>query len=259
MIFLRKIIRSGKTLIKEEKETRSNFPDSWVSTTKMPLCDNKGNIIGTFGISKDITERKRFEEKIKNSLNEKEVLLRELYHRTENEEVKKTFKEIQDKIQSMSIVHQMLYQSKDLSQISIKNYVTALINYLVQSYREIKDNIKMNLEIDDFQVIIDIAIPLGLIINELMSNTFKYAFTDKKKGEICIYLKKSIDDMIEFKFFDNGVGVKENFQFREQDSLGIKTIFLIGEKQLNGNVKFETGNGLRCIITFSNTLYKRRV
>ncbi len=225
----------------------------------------------------DVTERKLAENQIKSSLAEKDLLLKELYHRTKNnmhviysmiglklmsiehKECRQAFKEIADKIHTMALVHQMLYKSQDLSKIDIKEYIITLVNYLTQSYREMHEKVKVNISVEQMSMSIDVAVPLGLIINELITNSFKYAFSDGRSGEINISFLIKDKKYVEFKFSDNGVGLSKDFDFRSQKTLGIKTIMLTAENQLQGKVEYETNNGVTFKLVFNKDIYKERV
>ena len=225
----------------------------------------------------EIVERRRVEEKLNSSLKEKEVLLRELYHRTKNNmEVIRSmlvlqsantrnklannvFKEIETKIQTMALVHQKLYQSQDLSKINLHDYFEELSNLLVESYNVSSNKISVILNIDNIFVLIDTAIPIGLVLNELMSNSLKHAFPEEMKGEISIRLFRTDQGDIELHFSDNGVGVPEGFSFSTQETLGLKTMFALVEHQLQGEIHFEVQNGIKSFIRFSDTLYTERV
>ncbi len=152
----------------------------------------------SFSFIKDLTERKKAEEELKSSLREKEVLLRELYHRTKNnmqviramlaiksaytadEEVKKNYLDMENRILSMSLVHQKLYQSHNLSSLDLKEYIEELVQLLMKSHKAPGDKIKIDMHLESTAVLIDIAIPCGLILNELLANSLEHAFPDKK-------------------------------------------------------------------------------
>lgn len=225
----------------------------------------------------EIAERKRAEEQIKASLEEKKVLLRELYHRTKNNmqvicamlhfqalnsqdgRAASTFKEIENKIQSMSLVHQKLYQSRQLSNINLKVYISDLAELLMESYQISPDKISLVLDADDVFILIDTAIPCGLILNELISNSLKHAFPGDRKGVIRIQLTRTAGDEIMLRVADDGIGVPRGFDPSTSDTLGLRTVFGIGKHQLQGKVTFEKGNGTTWQIRFRDELYSPRV
>ncbi len=229
-------------------------------------------------LKQEIGDRTRAEEKILKSLREKELLIRELYHRTKNtiqvirgmivlqavgysgnREIQELVKNTEDRIQAISLVHQMLYQSQDLSQISIKEYIQNLSVSIIESYSISSDKIIFNFNIDEQSFLLDTAIPLGLIINELITNSIKYAFTDHRKGTIKISLTKDESGNNIMQYSDNGVGTPVNFDFRNSSTLGLKLIHSIGEDQMLGTITMENNNGIRVSFIFPDNLYKARV
>ncbi len=239
--------------------------------------DIHGNTIKLYGVNQDITERKKAESLISASLREKEVLLKEIYHRTknnmwvissilglqaetlENKEARNILKETVNRIYAMALVHQKLYQSQNLSKIDLKSYIGELVKLLISSYEISNDKIILKMKLESVNVLIDSAIPLGLVINELITNSFKYAFPGDKKGKIEVSLSKSEQGEIRFDINDNGVGIPDENIFSKSKSLGLKMILEIVERQLNGKVKFESKHGVHCSITFYDTLYTERV
>lgn len=248
-----------------------------VHTKGEAVKDKNGKVLYLMGTVQDVTERKKNEEIIKIALQEKETLLRELYHRTknnmqvissilsmqssisENDVVTRIFTDMQNRIQSMSLVHQKLYQSMDLSNINLKEYIYELSELLVVSYNISPEKVSLELDTEDIFVLIDFAIPCGLVLNELISNSLKFAFPGEKKGKLVIVLRRTDDGEIEFQVSDNGIGVPDDFDFREQKTLGIQTSIAIIEHQLRGKIEFKNDNGLKCKINFNDTLYKKRV
>jgi PAS domain S-box-containing protein len=232
---------------------------------------------GTLGVIRDISQRKRNEEQITIALKEKEVLLRELYHRTKNnmqvilsmfalqstntknKKVLDLFKKMENHIQAMSLIHQKLYQSQNLSMINLNEYIRDLAELLLQGYSDSAKSISVKFDMQDIFVLIDTAIPCGQILNELFSNIAKYAFPDGTGGIVSIHLSRSEQGIIELIVTDNGVGVTHHFNFRSRKTLGLQTIFAIGEHQLLGTVILTNHKGLSCRITFKDTFYSPRV
>jgi PAS domain S-box-containing protein len=253
------------------KDESTFIMEVWVSTY---LLDGKQY---TLAILRDISERKRTDEQIRKSLAEKEILLRELYHRTKNnmnviiallelqaddfddERLQKAFLDAQHRIHSMALAHQKLYEASDLSRLNLKEYITDLLQDLITSFHISTARIAVVLKMEDLFILIDAAIPCGLILTELISNIFKYAFPDKRNGEIRIQLHRNESDEIDICVSDNGVGVPPGFDFRRDGHLGIQNIFLLGEGQLKGRVIFETEQGLTCHLRFCDVYYRPRV
>jgi len=279
----RRIEPFTKSVLKGEQVTFENpvvMPNGEVSyglVSFIPDKDSMGDIRGFFVIGLDISKRKQAEDQVRRDLKEKEILLRELYHRTKNnmqvissmlrlrsrslpdEKMQFTFREIENKIQTMALVHKKLYDSKDLSSLNLKPYFNDLIMLIQGSYLMNSERIKLKYTATDVPVLIDTAIPLGLVLNELMTNAVKHAFPDDKKGEINISLKRKSKEGIIIEVRDNGVGLPERFDIEKDSHLGLETVIDLVRNQLGGTVNFEDKNGLYCIIKLNKELYKPRV
>jgi len=217
------------------------------------------------------------ENQIKQSLNEKEILLRELYHRTKNnmqviisllnmkasqmndKTLELVFKGIQNKIHSMALVHEKLYQSENLSNLELDKYITDLCSYLKESYSADGQQCNFIFDMEKIVILIDFALPIGLILEELISNTFKHAYSGAQYGEIIITLKKQNNETILLQVKDNGIGFPNNFNYLESDTLGIQTIVTLAESQLNGTIEFDGSHGVICKIVFDDRGYSPRV
>jgi len=222
----------------------------------------------------DITERKKAERLLEESLKEKEILLREIHHRVKNnmqiissllnlqgscvvgEETIDVLKDSQGRVKSMAMVHENLYQSPTLSDINFKPYIENLIKDILNSYGIQEGTIKTKLEIDEIRLDIDTAIPCGLIINELVTNSVKYAFP-QGKGTITIKLKSSSDE-VELTIADNGIGIPKDFDYKNIDSLGLQLVNIL-VKQLNGKITLERSQGTRFKIKFNNEIKTKRI
>lgn len=239
-----------------------------VSLIISPLRDADQNIIGFSNILRDVTEHKRAEEQIKASLKEKEILLREIHHRVKNnmqiissllrlqsgyikeKKYSDMYKESQSRIISMSLIHEKLYQSRDLTKIDIRDYVKDLVNGLFQSYEVNTRQIALNLSVDNVSLGINSAIPCGLIINELVSNSLKYAFPEGKTGEIKISLRTIDENKIELIVSDNGIGIPKTLDFRKTESWGMRLITILAENQLQGEIDLDRSKGTEFKIRF---------
>lgn len=224
----------------------------------------------------EITERKQAEERIKASLKEKEVLLGEIYHRTKNnmqvicsllsiqsmhitdKRVLTIFEETENRIRAMSLVHQKLYQARDLSRIDLKDYIKDLGDHLLTSYQAKPGRILFHVEGDSIPILIDYAVPCGLIVNELISNSLKHAFPNDRDGEILISLHVS-DDEIEMDFRDNGIGLPKGFDLENCESLGLGLVRDLTKGQLRGETELKEAQGMEFQIRFKQSSYKARV
>ena len=252
--------------------------ERWIGHICQSVFSSDGRWLGRRASNRDITERKQAEDKLKASLAEKEVLLRELYHRTkntlqvirsmlllqaattpENNQVQKLVNDTENRIMAMALVHQKLYQSQDLSRISMQEYIHELADLIMQSSTVIAQNVSLKINVEPLSLLLDTAIPCGLILNELLSNALKYAFPDNRQGEISIRLFRNISENLELWLTDNGMGVPPGFDFRGQNTLGLQIVFEIAEQQMQGRVRFASERGVRCTIEFPDTLYTERV
>ncbi|MCX6561144.1 MAG: PAS domain S-box protein [Candidatus Aminicenantes bacterium] len=240
----------------------------WTDISTSIRRDPEGRPLYFISTISNITDQVRAEEEVRRSLQEKETLLREVYHRTKNdmnvigamlslqarakgdETTAGIFREVEAKIRVMALVHQKLYESKDLSRIDLRDYISELTAQLVASHRDPGTALQASLDLASIQVPIDIAIPCGMILNELFSNAVKHAFPGTRTGQVRIRLARTDRDEIELDFADDGVGVPADFDFRTQRSLGLQTIFMLAEHQLQGSIRFESpeGGGLACWI-----------
>jgi len=226
-----------------------------------PLCE-KGRPAGTISFGIDITERKIAEERIRESLREKELLLKEVHHRVKNNmqiimsllrmkadkvrdpEIAQLFQDSQNRIYSMALIHERLYQTEDFTRIDFNDYTRSLIEELFCMYDVAMNRITYRLDIDDIHMGIDQAIPFGLVINELVTNAIKYAFpagaTDR--GEISIRMSRA-NGSIETMVSDNGIGILESVDYRNTESSGLTLVHMIIEKQLQGTIRLSREKG----------------
>ncbi len=251
--------------IKKDKVT---FP-AFVSAAL--LKNEKGETIGTMSISRDITSIKEAEDLLKKSVHEKEILLKEIHHRVKNNmqvissilklqsayvKDKKTIElldECRNRIASMAFIHATLYMKKDFANINFAEYVSNIAGNLQQSYVSSDKKILLRLDVPDFNMHIDDAIPCGLIINELLSNAFKYAFAKKKKGTVGISVKVKKENII-LAIWDDGIGFPKTVDYKKTESLGLQLVSALSE-QVGGKLKMETekDKGTRFIIAFRKT------
>ncbi len=242
-----------------------------------PILNEDEEVIGLVEFGQDITERKHADDQLRRALAEKTTLLHELYHRTRNNmqiictlldfqadyiddvHALQAFEEIKNRIQSMALVHQKLYQSRDLSHINMRDYIRDLAELLIQTYQISSSQVSLNFDMENVFVLIDVAIPCGLILNELISNALQHAFPANRAGTLDVQLRHLEPDLIELQVADNGVGVPPSFDFRRDGRLGLQTIFTLGEKQLRGQVQCESCDGVTCKLRFKDNLYTQRL
>lgn len=259
----------------EERYIHKSGLVTWINLTVSPLWTNGLKHDYYIAVIEDITEQRKATELIKASLQEKEILLREIHHRVknnmqiissllklqinyvDNKEVIAAFEDSNFRIRSMSLVHEKLYGSHNLSRIDFKEYIQTLTNELARANNV--DISKIQVDVTDIAAVsldIDNAIPCGLLINELVSNAFKYAFPgyknwkDSKKGVIKIILCTTGLDDIELEVSDNGVGLPEDFNMLESKTLGLHLVSILVENQLKGRLEVSSENGAKFKIKF---------
>ncbi len=224
----------------------------WVRTDKAPYFDEYGNVAGVVAFVVDITHQVEAEEQIKASLKEKEILLQEIHHRVKNnmqvvasllnlqknriddEESKAAFEESRDRIISMGLVHELLYQSESLSNINLGEYVKKLAENLLGI-----GGGNLKLDIETISIGIDQAVPCGLVINELISNSLKHAFPDEGFGTIQI-MGRLLREEIELEITDDGHGIPEDLE--NTNTLGLMLVKGLVESQLHGTWDISSSN-----------------
>ena len=267
-----------------EKSELYDFPEEAIETRydgekilhtkKIPLLDEKGRSKYLLGISEDITLKKNYEKELKESLDEKEALLKEVYHRVKNnmqiissllnlqiahvhgKESKDILKDSQSRVKSMAMIHEKLYMSSDLSHINFKEYVENLVTDIFYTYGIKVGTINPVLKIEPMELNMETAIPLGLIINELVINSLKFGFP-KGRGSIKIIFK-SFNSTLSLTVADDGVGIPGTVDFQNTKSLGLQLVTNLVD-QLNGEISLETEHGTEFNITFKELKYKKRI
>lgn len=269
-IKLHKEALKGKSLHIESKviDIKGNIVYYLIYLDPIILPDGKVNEVSY--IAHDITDRKLAEKRIVESLKEKEVLLKEVHHRVKNNlqvissilnlqraYLKDTtsdslFRELQNRVRSMSFIHESLYQTQDFSNLNFGEYLNNLAINLKHSYLIDDDNVEINVKADKLFLNLDYSIPCGLIVNELVSNAFKYAFPGGRNGKIDVIVKK-LHNFVEIIVADNGVGIKPEIDIKNTESLGLQLVTSLVE-QLDGELFHENLNpGTEIKITFELT------
>lgn len=238
----------------------------WVRDRAFPITNAAGEIYRVAGVIDDVTERKKALELIKTSLHEKEVLLKEIHHRVKNNMQVITsllslqsrtigdgpalavFQDSQNRVKSMALIHETLYQSKDLSRINFAEYLQKLVAHVSRSYRLRPEAVKISVQVNDISLPIDTAVPCGLIINELASNSLKYAFPGDRKGEIKITFDRTATNYV-LRVADTGIGLPHDFDPEKGRSLGMKLVRML-TTQLCGEIEWRNGVGTTFEITF---------
>ena len=216
-------------------------------------------------------------QKLEARTKEKNILLKEIYHRTKNnmqvinsllilqgarypgKEIQKLVDDMSSRIQAMSLVHELLYESEDLSHISLKHYIEKLASFILKCFNVSSDKVSVKIEMNDMELLIDTAVPLGLVLNELITNSLKHAFPKEQKGKITIRIVRRQSGIIGIVFSDNGTGFSDEIDFENKETFGLKIVKGLIEQQMNGTVRFESKYGLTCYMEISDSLYEKRI
>jgi len=247
---------------------------SWVETQLVPLM-KEGNVYSIMVIAEDITHRKTATDQLIKSVNEKDVLLKEIHHRVKNniqiissllnlqkqqvdsDEFVNILSESQNRIKSMAMIHEKLYHSGDLTRINFAEYIETLVSDLYSSYATSTRQVTPFINVENVRFNIETAVPCGLIINELISNSLKHAFPKGKTGTLSVSLKTS-DEWNELVISDDGVGFPEEFDIENSKTLGLQLVNIL-VKQLDGKITLNRINGTQFKIIFKESNYKKRI
>lgn len=238
-------------------ESNSN---KWIQAQITPIYDDDGSFHGKLLIVQDIDKRKKLEKELQRSLYEKDLMMKEIHHRVKNNmqvissllslqsmhhddtETKHLLLESKNRVKSMAMVHEKLYQSENLQKIDMKEYIDQVITHLFISYGQNKNMIKTQVEVESVQMDINTAVPVGLIINELLTNALKYAFPEGK-GKLSLKLHLD-DDKYCLKISDNGIGLPDDFDINHTKTLGFQLVYRL-VRQLKGTIKIGINNGTK--------------
>ena len=267
--FHRKVVLGEKIQQHETMRVRKDGTKFYVSLTISPIKDSYGTITGASIIEHDITEQKIASMQLKNSLKEKEILLKEIHHRVKNnlqivssllnlqanyiddKNALSVFVECQNRIKTMALVHEKLYQTKDFVRIDFAGYVRDLVANLFNSYTVNSNHTNFHQDIEDIFINVDTVITLGLIINELVTNSIKHAFinTALQSGIFISFFRKEANILV-LSVADTGRGLPKNLDIKSTESLGLRLVTTLVD-QLNGNIEARVNKGTEFVITFS--------
>mgnify|MGYP001062043647 CR=1 FL=1 len=239
----------------------------WTEQRNVPIYDEEGRLVALEGIVRDVTERIKREEALKKSLKEKEILLREIHHRVKNNmqvissllnlqaalmddpKIKEIFKQCQKRIRSMAQVHEKLYASPDLTAIDFADYIQSLAKTIYQEYEWQLGQIELKTKLEPIAININQAVPLGLIVNELITNSLKHAFPERRKGTIWIVLKRLDEKRAWLQVKDDGVGLPEGIDLKKPKTMGLIIIEALVE-QLEAKMEIIREGGTDIRLTF---------
>jgi PAS domain S-box-containing protein len=273
-------------MMSEYHEKRIIDPESGPRNYEFNLIDSQGKIRNIYttvaiipGTTKtlvslqDITSRNKTENELKTSINDKDMLLREIHHRVKNnlqivssllnlqsqyikdQNALDVFKESQNRVRSMAIIHEKLYKSTDMSKIDFADYISELTESLFFNYRIDPAKIRLTKTLDNVFFDVDTAIPCGLIVNELITNCLKHAFPDDRKGNINVELSKN-DTSYYLCVKDDGIGFADDIDYKNTESLGLQLVNNL-VSQIDGTIEFDDTSGSCFNINFKELEYKK--
>ena len=232
-----------------------------------PIIEN-GKTIEVSGIAHNVTEKKIDQQRVQQSLKEKDVLLKEVHHRVKNNmqiissilNLQSSYvtdnytlallKESQNRIKTMAYIHESLYQNKSFTSVNFSEYIQTLVKNIIQSYVLSSEKIELSLNLQKIELNLDLSIPAGLIVNELITNAIKHAFTNLQKGKISLILK-SKNNTVFLQVMDNGIGIPPSIDYNTTNTLGLQLVNTLID-QLDGEIKFTSKKekGTKVLITF---------
>ncbi len=239
----------------------------WLSSTLNPIFNDEGKLMNLVVVDTDISYRKEMEEQIKESLEEKGLLLKEIHHRVKNnlqiiislfnlqsgyvddDKAYKALREGQDRIKSMALIHERFYQADGTTRIDFDDYIRRLCESLLASADGLQERVRMKFELQKISLDIDSAVPCGLIINELVNNSIKHAFPGKRTGSIFVSFSRDADRKHRLVIEDDGIGLPAGFDLLKADTLGMQLVTALTD-QLEGTVRNEPAKGSRFVIEF---------
>ncbi|MBK9285438.1 MAG: PAS domain S-box protein [Sphingobacteriaceae bacterium] len=258
---------AGKPANFELETVDKNYNRIYLDVFLNPIME-ENRVIEVSGIAHDITEKKTAQQRMEQSLKEKEVLLKEVHHRVKNnmqvissilnlqssyvtdEYTLALLKESQNRIKTMAYIHESLYQNKSFTSVNFSSYITTLTNNIIQSYVADRERIKLELNIEKINLSLDNSIPAGLIINELVTNSLKHGFKNAQKGLIIISLK-SENNTVYLEVKDDGKGIDPKLDLSNTNSLGLQLVNALVD-QMSASIKFNSvpGKGTSVVVVF---------
>lgn len=238
-----------------------------VSLSGSTLRNDDGDVVGFVCVAHDLTRQKQVEERIRASLRRKELLLREVHHRVKNNlqvvsslldlqsgavsdpEIRAMFQESQNRIRSMALIHEQLYSDPEGPGMEIRDFVEKLTGRLLESYGLASDQVTLRLRLEQHPLDVDQAIAFGLILNELVANSLKHAFTDGDNGEVVVRFHSTDNGRLSMAVSDTGKGLSADFDLNGGDSLGLNLVASLAE-QLGGTLQLQSDGGTEFRIDF---------
>ncbi len=273
------VIKSGKvvglanhTVLINKKGKEIPINDSGA-----PIQDDEGNLYGVVLVFRDVTKQRNEErelresrERLSVSLQEKEVLLREIHHRVKNnmqvissllslqtnqlqdDALRDILRDVTHRVRSMALVHEKLYQSTDLAHIEFADYARSLLNYIRHAHETTETSLELELDLEPVALPVNTAVPCGLILNELFSNALKHAFAGRDNGRVTVSLRSEAQGRVRLGVGDNGIGLPDSLDWRQSPTLGLHIVQMLAE-QLNADVQVVSAGGTEFMITFERS------
>ncbi len=265
---LQAILRETEQIASLEKRyIKKDETVIWVRVTVALMKNERGKLQYQIGMVEDVSDRKAADAQLKDSLQEKEILLKEIHHRVKNNmqtissllnlqasyiedpKILAPILESQNRVQAMALIHERLYRSASLATVDFQEYAKKLVIDLLQSYQSKSTSIGLEFEIAPIELEIDIAMPCGLIVNELVSNALKHAFPEHQSGTIGVRFTQTESNLCVLSVSDNGIGIPKSITPHNIDSLGLQLVSAFAKK-LRGKVSIEREIGSTILITF---------
>jgi PAS domain S-box-containing protein len=242
----------------------------WVRERAELELDAQGHLLGGFGTTQDVTELIDARQRLRAALEEKEVLLKEIHHRVKNnlqviasmlslqaasiqdEASRAQLLESQHRVRTIALVHEKLYCSKDFTRIPFRTYAEELASYLHHSLAKTGGQVVLDCQIDDVEIEVSTAIPLALILNELLSNALKHAFPDGREGRVTLALSQAPEGPYEFSVADDGVGFPAGLDFRSTESMGLQIVTILAQ-QIGGVLAMRRDGGTTFVLRFGSS------
>ena len=233
----------------------------------VPEKDADGSVRSLIAVVRDITDRKRDEERLRASLAEKDVLLKEIHHRVKNNmqvisslislqasrsedaAARQVLADLRGRVRTMALVHEKLYLSPDISRVDFAEYARSLLHFVWQANATDAVRVELRLDLEPLLLSVEAAVPCGLILNELATNTLKHAFRGREKGVVTVSLHAGADGRTCLKVSDNGIGLPADLDWQQPQTLGLQLVKML-TRQLNGTVDVRSGGGTEFRIAF---------
>ena len=264
-----KVLRSGEVVgLSNSTTLKSKRGEEYrIADSAAPIKGDDGKMLGVIVVFRDVTEKYRRDQEIREALREKETLLQEIHHRVKNnlnivsslltlqadsvesaEDAKKALLESRNRVYSMAMIHEDLYSTEDMTRVDMSFYISNLVRELSNFYQK-AEVLDIHTEVQDLQLDITRAVPCGIILNELVTNAMKHGLTGEGRGEVWIRLSKKEEELVELAVCDSGPGMPEDFDLGKNESLGLQLVSVLA-RQLDGDLSIQSGERTCFLVRF---------